>query len=554
MTALRMWVRALTLAIAAMTTLPVAGAGTFRALVIGIDGYDSYGRLTCAGADAKAVAETLTKLAEGQADRVRLFTDDRPDASQRPTQANLRAALTQLLADAQAGEQLVVFFSGHAVSNAQGGDAWLVPLEGMSGGGISLKWLHDACAASPAGGLLAILDVAHSGSSARGVAAGAAAKVGRDKLSLLLSSQDGEFSMADEKRRHTFFARALVGVLGKRLAGADAVTLAALGRAVDADLQVLLFEVGIHQRPRWIGQDPETQTVLPGRVRPTGSAANEAAPAKSATAVSGRPWLVGGVELELLPVAPGTFTMGSAHGDPDERPEHEVHLTKAYWLGRYEVTQKQYEKVMGANPSKFVGERLPVHRVTWNDAGEFCRKLSEQEKAAGRLPDGYAYRLPTEAEWEYAARAGSETEFCFANDPEQLREFGNCRTATALPGQPPDPATEKDGFVTPAPVGSYKPNAWGLCDMHGNVWEWAWDGYERYKKGAVTDPAAPDGVEYFMRTARGGGWDDLPAMCRSASRAGATPVYVSLGLGFRVALAPVIPKAPPPSPLLQLRR
>jgi formylglycine-generating enzyme required for sulfatase activity len=109
---------------------------------------------------------------------------------------------------------------------------------------------------------------------------------------------------------------------------------------------------------------------------------------------------VPGLGLELVWVTPGNFQMGSDAGDPDDRPVHAVRITRGYWLGKYEVTQAEYEAVMGSNPSHFKGQRNPVETVSWNDAVAFCGKLTERERGAGRLPAGYEYRLPTEAEWE----------------------------------------------------------------------------------------------------------------------------------------------------------
>ncbi|MFO0905690.1 MAG: formylglycine-generating enzyme family protein [Pirellulales bacterium] len=190
------------------------------------------------------------------------------------------------------------------------------------------------------------------------------------------------------------------------------------------------------------------------------------------------------MQLKLLPE--GTFEMGSASEDIDATP-HTVTLTRPFYLGVHQVTQEQYQKVMGENPSGFEGPQNPVEKVSWEDAVEFCRRLSTlpEEKAAGRV-----YRLPSEAEWEYACRAGSTTEYCFGDSQSQLNEYAWHH--------------DNSGKRT-HPVGKRKPNAWGLYDMHGNVWEWCWDWLGDYPKGSVTDPTGP--TTDASRVDRGGSYD-----------------------------------------------
>ena len=214
-----------------------------------------------------------------------------------------------------------------------------------------------------------------------------------------------------------------------------------------------------------------------------------------------------GMELMLIP--PGEFMMGSG-----DYTLHKVTLTKAFELGVYEVTQQQYEKVMGTNPSHFKGPQNPVENVSWDDAVEFCRKLSErpEEKLAG-----YVYRLPTEAEWEYACRAGTTTEYSFGDDES---EFGDYAWYTTNAGK------------TTHSVGCKKPNPWGLYDMHGNVNEWCQDWYGNYPSGAVTDPTGPSSDSY--RVYRGGSWCSYSVSCRSAFRDGDSPGRRFYHLGFRV--------------------
>jgi len=228
---------------------------------------------------------------------------------------------------------------------------------------------------------------------------------------------------------------------------------------------------------------------------------SEPEPAKDLTLDLG-----GAVTMKLVLIRPGKFMMG------EEKDRHEVTLSKPFYMGVTEVTQAQYQAVMGTNPSNFKGETNPVETVSWNDATEFCKKLSEQTRRA--------VRLPTEAEWEYACRAGTATAFSFGDADSTLGDYAWY--------------TSNSGSTT-HPVGQKKPNAWGLYDMHGNVWEWCADWYGDYPKGAVTDPQGP--ASGTARVLRGGSWGSAPATCRSAHRFYLTPAYRYYYCGFRVVVS-----------------
>ena len=225
--------------------------------------------------------------------------------------------------------------------------------------------------------------------------------------------------------------------------------------------------------------------------------------------------------LELIWVEPGTFTMGSPADEPErhraEGPRMQVTLTKGYWLGKTEVTQGQYEAIMGVNPSTFstVGKDAPVERVSWIDAMNFCRKLTERERAAGRLPEGCAYTLPTEAQWEYACRAG--TTGAYTGEPHAMAWY------------------DGNSGGTTHPVGQKQPNAWGFFDMSGNVLEWCADWYGNYPGGARTDPTGP--ARGYYRMARGGSWRVGPGTGRSAARSGGSAGRWDYTIGFRLALS-----------------
>jgi len=249
--------------------------------------------------------------------------------------------------------------------------------------------------------------------------------------------------------------------------------------------------------------------------------------------------LAGGppAHLNMLPISAGSFQMGSPEpiGIPpyfnqsESQPVHTVTITRPFWMGKYEVTQAEYNVLMGSNPSLFQGPQLPVEQVTWFQAMAYCQALTAQEQAAGRLPSGYVYRLPTEAEWEYCCRAGTTTEFHVGGSLScGQANFYNESTSSYCIGQT-------------SAVGSYAGSAWGLHDMHGNVWEWCldnWDLSANYPVGPVSDPFVTGG---FGRVLRGGSYYTASIDCRSAYRDRSNPGITGSGTGFRVVCAPAIP-------------
>ena len=229
------------------------------------------------------------------------------------------------------------------------------------------------------------------------------------------------------------------------------------------------------------------------------------------------------IGIQLVPIAPGSFIMGSEEGNSHEKPVHKVNITRSFLIGATEVTQKQYKAVMGLNPSHFTGDDLPVEQVKWADASEFCRRLTEIEKGKGDLPEGYEYRLPTEAEWEYCCRAGSTTEYCFGDDEAVLGEYA---------------WFDKNSGETTHLVGTKKPNAWGLHDMHGNVIEWMLDWYEDYRDGEQSDPRGP--LKSRFKLIHGSSWLLPASCCSSVFRANVKADASNFDCGFRVVCAPSI--------------
>ena len=224
--------------------------------------------------------------------------------------------------------------------------------------------------------------------------------------------------------------------------------------------------------------------------------------------------------MKFVYIAPGNFQMGSNEGRNDEKPVHHVTISKGYWLGKYEVTQSEYQTITGDNPSNFKGGNKPVDSVNWNDAVSFCKKLTERERAAGRLPAGYEYRLPTEAEWEFAARGGTASRGYEYSGSDNLDSAAWYQTNT--------------GGETHA-VGIKSANELGIYDMSGNVCEWCGDLYKNYSDSSLADPmGATEGTD---RVYRGGSWYNGSRGCRVANRNSNSPNNISNYVGFRVALA-----------------
>jgi formylglycine-generating enzyme required for sulfatase activity len=255
-------------------------------------------------------------------------------------------------------------------------------------------------------------------------------------------------------------------------------------------------------------------TVCLSAAEPTPSAETYA-PGQDCTVV-----LPADVALDLVWIPAGSFLMGSPNCEGNslkwEHPQTIVKISQGFWMGKTPVTQAQYRVIMGDNPSHFdkAGADAPVEQVTWDMAMDFCRKLTEHERTSGRLRPNCAFTLPSEAQWEYACRAGT-TGPRYAENLFAIAWYGDSAGSTH-------------------PVGQKLPNAFGLYDMLGNVWQWCSDWFGAYPGGSLDDPTGPAVGNY--RVCRGGSWWSGPADCRSASRYWETPGYrYNELLGFRVA-------------------
>ena len=223
------------------------------------------------------------------------------------------------------------------------------------------------------------------------------------------------------------------------------------------------------------------------------------------------------LDLTMIWVEPGTFMMGSPEtekGRTGNETQHKVTLTHGFYLGKYELSQAQWEKVMESDPSRFKGTDRPVENVSWNDAVAFCKKLTEMEKKVGRVPKGMAYQLPTEAQWEYACRAGTTTKYSWGDSINSSN------------------ANYDENLDETTPVGKYPANPWGFHDMHGNVWEWCFDRYGTYPTELVTDSL--DASSGLTRVTRGGSLRHAGSLLRSAKRRTDAPRSRIDVLGFRV--------------------
>jgi formylglycine-generating enzyme len=256
----------------------------------------------------------------------------------------------------------------------------------------------------------------------------------------------------------------------------------------------------------------------------------------------------------LVWMAAGSFLMGSPTTEAQryaDETQHIVTLTKGFYMCKREVRQAEYAALMGSNPSYFKTQdwygnpispdpNRPVEQVSWTDAASYCGQLTQQEQAAGRLPEGWVYRLPTESEWEYACRAGTTSAFNFGNAIHGgMANFYDYWEYDATTGDSYVASPTVPWLPRTTTVGSYPATTWGLYDMHGNVSEWCGDWYDAYPEGTVNDPQGPASGTY--RVFRGGGWLSLGRYCRSAQRNYYYPSYSDYSIGFRVVMAAAQP-------------
>ena len=524
------WTLAWSLALL-MLTLGAPAQAARRALVIGLDDYQHIAKLKNAGADAEAMAAAFRQAGYDDVQVVR-------DKPLRQLQAEIRSFKMRITAN----DEVVFAFSGHGVQ--LGGTNYLLPTdvgaqneEQVKDEALSLsKLLEDLRERKPRF-TLAIVDACRDNpfaSAGKAIGSrGLTGVAGANGQMVIYAAGEGQRALdrlgPGDAVKNSLFTRVFLQELKQPGASIREV----LYRVRDQVAE--LAEIVKHEQvPAVYDQVRGTYYFLPpvpGAVVVAQSAAALPAPAFTPPAPAG---LAAGQVVkdcadcpEMVAIPAGSFDMGSDDGPSNEQPVHRV-AVQALLLGRTEVTQWQWQAVMGSNPSHFSQCRndCPVERVSWDDAQAFLRKLGQKT--------GLRYRLPSEAEWEYAARAGTRSAYWWGD--QASHEYANYGTDVCCDGL----VQGRDRWVYTAPVAQFPANGFGLHDMHGNVAEWVQDVWHGNYAGAPTDGSAwTAGGNQAQRVLRGGGWDDIPRFLRSATRNRHAPVGRIIDFtGFRIARNP----------------
>ncbi|NLY01124.1 MAG: formylglycine-generating enzyme family protein [Rhodopirellula sp.] len=536
--------------------------------------------------DARLVYGALVERAGYSAERVLLITDDQPKPHLRPLGINLRTQISAWLAHAAANDTVLLFYAGRAFVRP-GGRAYLAPQECESAQpeatALSVDDLREMLIRCRARRKLVILG---AGSPSQPLAEALQTVVG---LTALACCRQGETPLVAEGKKETAFSASVARALsGEADANGDQfVDSEELCRFLNRQVQAAAGKGADSHMPFQVsGKGVEVVPVAKFSVKPepqqlTGSAQHQHGPSTRQEAVatggtSGGSQLpkhiTNSIGMKLVLIPAGEFMMGSPDDEighkEDESPQHKVRITKAFYMGVYEVTRAEFAEARGSEvhaklesrlkqyfqfpgsygyppEDYFQSDRYPQLGVNWEDAVRFCRELTAMpdEKRAGRN-----YRLPTEAEWEYACRGGTTSPFNVGHDAdtEYFSFNGSPYGENGL-------KSKRKGLLK---VGSYQPNSFGLCDMHGNALEWCFDYYKRdyYTESPSVDPRGPlqkdarlhsatTGGYYNLRVLRGGHYRALPAKCRSAARQRDVPqAYTSdddyISFGFRVVCDP----------------
>jgi formylglycine-generating enzyme required for sulfatase activity len=563
--------------------------GELYAFLVACQDYDQkeLRPLRYARADITAFADVL-KDSGFRPDHTTVLRDGREELRSQPTAANVRKGLALLLDAAEEADTVVVALAGHGVQFQGEATAYFCPidarledrttlipldevfkaLEGCKAGRKLL--LVDACRDDPQSRLSRAAEKVRVESVTRPPAAEAIPR----GLQALFSCDAGQQSFEYPDLGHgVFFHSVIEGWKGKAAEPGKPVTLDSLRRYVRRETKTFAREkLEALQTPvergelvnadDWVlsgAATPRPASAEPGRAAP-----NPPQPSAETGRVEGPPgpldctgpggfskddvrkaqqaWAkhlgrsvketvrIGDVPVTFVLIPPGKFLMGSPEGEADRfknEAQHEVTLTRPFDLMATELTQAQYRALTGQNSSKFPGDDLPVEQVSWTEADDFANKLTE------RLSDKHLYRLPTEAEWEYACRGGAS-----ASKPFGIGEGTSLSSTQAnFSGNDPYGGAAKGEYRRKTTrAGSFEANGFGLFDLHGNVWEWCSDWYGDYPPGRVTDPTGqPSGSH---RVIRGGSWRDMARGCRSAERYWDEPGIRFFVIGFRLAQVP----------------
>jgi formylglycine-generating enzyme required for sulfatase activity len=500
--------------------------GTYRALIIGINNYKDpkIPDLRTPLNDTRAMADllkskygfTVEMVIEKQATRKQIYN-----------------SLRRLAYEATPNDSVLIYYAGHGDLDRQYNDGWWIPYDATAGDPVTYfdnVHVQKAMRSMKARHVLLISDSCYSGTL-----------FGQTRAMPQVISERYYLDLYNEKSRWGMTSGNKTPVADSGTGGHSIFAYQLIKALRNNDKPYISTQEIYTQIAPIVGNNSE-QTPICRPILNTGDMGGEfvfiasngavvpdkpVAPTQSATdAQDLKRRIINSLGMAFVYIEPGTFLMGSPPNEPErdmDEKQHRVTLSKGFYMQTTEVTQAQWTAVMGSNPSKFSDcNDCPVEMVSWNDVQRFIRLLNEKEGID-------RYRLPTEAEWEYAARAGTRTAFSFGGclSTDQANYDGNYPMPDCAKGR----YTEKT-----AAVASFPANAWGLYNMHGNVREWCQDWYGRYPTGSVTDSRGPSsGPE---RVVRGGGWDNGARRSRSAHRSSNRPGFRSSGLGCRLALDP----------------
>ena len=556
------------------------------ALLIGVDDYTEIRKLKFAGADQRALAEQLIALGFAQ-DQVVVLHDKATESKYRPFRENIEKQLELVLRVAGRDDLVIVGFSGHGMQLE--GKNYLCPedtrVDKLASTMIPVEGVYQRLRHCRAALRLLLVDACRNDALPEGQrSVGTSRGLGEfdgtkekppEGILVLSSCGAGQVSMEDKDLGHGVFMHfVLEGLQGKAGNALGSVTLAGLYDY--ASLQTKKYVMRTFNNY----QSPALEGTINGPWEICRSSTNLPEPLVPRDARK----ITNSLGMKLVLIPPGEFMMGSSAEEikvwndwfkqqdlkganiDSEGPQHRVRITRPFYLGAHHVTVGQFRQFVtdagyatdaekgekkGAfgidsttgkfsfkaeyswrNPGFEQTDEHPVVCVSWNDAVAFCDWLSRKE--------GKSYRLPTEAEWEYACRAGTTTRYWCGDDQEKLAEVANVADATAKAKFPDWKFTisASDGYVFTSPVGSFRANPFGLYDMHGNALQWCadWYGKDHYDASPADDPSGPSSGA--SRVLRGGSWGDGPDNDRSASRTGFAPVRPERYLGFRVARTP----------------
>lgn len=506
--------------------------GEKYALLVGVRKYRANSGLKELKYAEKDVTDLAELLRKGGYRTVRLLTQaDGSDDRALPRSDNIRRELGLLLDNKQENHTVLVAFAGHGVQFKNEPDkAYFCPADGMVEDRkslISLTEVYQQLERCRAGCKLLLCDACRNDPVDTGArSAEQVESITKPQriappggVAALFSCSAGQRAYERDELGHGVFFHFVME--GLKAGKTDVLQLAAYTNEKVYDY--VSDKIGEKQTPELKGNVRARLPLMAGlESRPS-------APTPTNPSADDKKRITNSIDMKLVLIPPGEFDMGSPPSEVDRLENeslHHVRITKAFYMGIYEVTQAEYQAVTGKNPSEFKGLDLPVERVSWDDAVIFCRMLSDRpaEKAAGRL-----YRLPTEAEWEYACRAETKTTFHCGNSL-------SFKQATFNGDQPYGNAPKGPYLGKTTRVGTYEPNAFGLYDMHGNVWEFCQDGYDDnyYKKSPQDDPRALETTGF--RVMRGGSWNYWGKECRSAYRGRYAPGNYVGYCGFRVAM------------------